>query len=230
MSISIRGKTIYGPDIVTDGLVLYLDAANPKSYSGSESVWKDLSGESNHCNWNNTPTFNSEGYFTFDGISNYGTITNNSTLSFSAEQTLIFWMRHSFTSGRRNPWNQAYGGYGTWTHENGSSMNWYFGDAGSDNTPYIGVGSPATIRDVWNCLGTTRNITNHRWYLNGIASNLGSHSYGELTITNANIRIGSGYAGYWAGDMSCIMAYSRFLTETEMSQNYNALKNRFNLQ
>ena len=34
----------YSPKIVTDGLVLCLDAANPLSYPGSGSTWNDLSG------------------------------------------------------------------------------------------------------------------------------------------------------------------------------------------
>ena len=39
--------TILGPDIIINGLVLYLDAANTKSYPGSETTWKDLSGNNN---------------------------------------------------------------------------------------------------------------------------------------------------------------------------------------
>ena len=38
----------YNPKIVTDGLVLCLDAANKRSYPGSGSTWNDLSGRGNH--------------------------------------------------------------------------------------------------------------------------------------------------------------------------------------
>ena len=34
--------------IVTDGLVLHLDAANPKSYIGSGTTWNDISGNRNN--------------------------------------------------------------------------------------------------------------------------------------------------------------------------------------
>ena len=37
-----------GPDIVTDGLGLYLDASNPDSYSGTGDAWYDLSGNNFH--------------------------------------------------------------------------------------------------------------------------------------------------------------------------------------
>lgn len=36
--------TLYSPKIVTDGLVMYLDAANPRSYPRSGTAWNDISG------------------------------------------------------------------------------------------------------------------------------------------------------------------------------------------
>ena len=53
-----------GQKIVTDGLILCLDAANPKSNSGSGSTWTDLSGNNNNFTINGS-TFNSEGFFNF---------------------------------------------------------------------------------------------------------------------------------------------------------------------
>lgn len=218
----------HSPKIVTNNLVLYLDAVNPKSYPGSGNTWYDLSGKGNNCNWGTLPTFNTN-YFTFNGSSMYGTITNNSSLDFSSEQTLIMILRHTYTSGRKNPWNQAYGGYGTWTHENGNMMTYFFGDAGANSTPYIGPLSPTTSRSVWNILCTVRNTTNYYWYLNTIPGNTSTHAYGVLTTTSADITIGSGYAGYWQGDMSLVQAYNRALSVSELQQNFNALKGRYGL-
>jgi hypothetical protein len=138
----------YNTSIVRDGLVLYLDAANPKSYPGTGTTWFDLSGKGNNATLYNSPVFNSAGYFSPDGVNDAAEITNNATLDFSSGQTLIIIMRHNYTSGRRNPWDQAYGGFGTWTHEQGNNISQYFGDAGINNNPYIGVGSPATPRNV----------------------------------------------------------------------------------
>ena len=50
----------YGPRIVTDGLQLYLDAANVKSYPGSGTDWRDLSGNSNTSSLVNGPTYSSD--------------------------------------------------------------------------------------------------------------------------------------------------------------------------
>lgn len=218
----------YSPRIVTDGLVLCLDAGNTKSYSGSGTTWTDLSGNGNNCVWSTTPSF-SNGAFTLNGSTHYGTITNNSTLNFSSAQTLMMVLRHSYTSGRKNPWNQAYAGYGTWTHEEGSTMSQYFGNGGGDNSPYIGISSAATPRNVWNFMCATRDTSVHKWYINGQLSSTTSNPYGTLATTSANISIGNGYAGLWIGDMSVIIAYTRALSSNEVLQNYNALRGRYGL-
>ena len=68
----------YGPRIVTTNLVTCLDAANPKSYSGSGSTWIDISRRGNDTSLFNTPTFSSEnlGTFTFDGANDYASIAS----------------------------------------------------------------------------------------------------------------------------------------------------------
>ena len=62
--------TRYSPAIVTSGLVLCLDAANPRSYSGTGTTWTDLSGNGYNGTLVNSPTF-SQGVFTFNGSTNY---------------------------------------------------------------------------------------------------------------------------------------------------------------
>jgi hypothetical protein len=156
-------------------------------------------------------------------------VTNNATLNFSTAQTLQIVMRHSYTSGRRNPWNQAYAGYGTWTHENGENINQYFGNGGADNTPYIGVTSATTPRNVWNVMCAVRSTSEFKWYINGALSSTTANPYGTLATTAANITVGNGYAGFWQGDMSRVTAYTRALTDTEVLQNYNVLKATYGL-
>jgi len=62
-----------GPNIVTSGLVLQLDAANTKSYPGSGTTWTDLSGNGNNGTLTNSPTFSSAngGIFTFNGTNQF---------------------------------------------------------------------------------------------------------------------------------------------------------------
>jgi hypothetical protein len=51
----------YNSRVVTDGLVLCLDAANPKSYPGSGTTWTDLSGNNINASLVNGPTYSSSG-------------------------------------------------------------------------------------------------------------------------------------------------------------------------
>ena len=64
---------VHSPNIVTDGIVLYLDAANPKSYPGSGTNWHDLTKNNSTFELVNGPTHttNNSGSFSFDGTNDY---------------------------------------------------------------------------------------------------------------------------------------------------------------
>lgn len=70
-----------GPNIIEDGLVLYLDAANKKSYPGSGTTWSDLAG-SNNGTLTNGPTFDSGngGSLVFDGVNDYVDLSSATSL------------------------------------------------------------------------------------------------------------------------------------------------------
>ena len=67
-----------GPKIVTDGLVLCLDAANSKSYPGTGTAWNDLSGNGNNGTLINGVGYNSNNgvSLVFDGVNDYANISN----------------------------------------------------------------------------------------------------------------------------------------------------------
>ena len=79
-----------GPKIVTNGLVLALDAADKNSYVGSGTTWKDLSGNSFNGTLTNGPTFSNTngGAIVFDGTNDYVNVLDNSTLDISGDKTL----------------------------------------------------------------------------------------------------------------------------------------------
>jgi len=64
------------PNIITDGLVLYLDVANTKSYPGSGTAWFDISGNNRNFTLTNGPIFQNigGGSFRFDGTDDYATL------------------------------------------------------------------------------------------------------------------------------------------------------------
>ena len=68
--------TSAGPDIVQNGLVLELDAADRNSYPGTGTAWFDLSGNNRNFTLTNGPTFQNigGGSFRFDGTNDYATL------------------------------------------------------------------------------------------------------------------------------------------------------------
>jgi len=64
----------HSPKIVTNGLVLCLDAGNPKSYPGSGSSWVDVTGNGYNATLINSPTYDSNvGFISFNGTNQYAT-------------------------------------------------------------------------------------------------------------------------------------------------------------
>lgn len=95
--------TNYNPKIITNGLVLCLDAANPRSYPGSGTIWKDLSGNGNDGTLVNGVGHNtdSQGAMLFDGVNDYCEIINrNELLEFQPTKalTLSVWFKTSTTA------------------------------------------------------------------------------------------------------------------------------------
>lgn len=120
----------HGSSIVRSGLVLHLDAANRKSYSGSGTTWSDLSSNLNNVTLVNGPTYSSTnaGLISFDGTNDYAEVTaRNTVLEFQPSQpfTQYVWFRTSSIPGSgsiisnmisTNP----YTGYDLWV--NGSNQ------------------------------------------------------------------------------------------------------------
>ena len=109
-----------GPRIIKGGLVLALDASNDRSWVNGNSYWYDISGNGNNALVSGSPTMQDDNTpvrnLYLDG-NDYFTVTANQTsLDFKNGQTVGILMYTTYTSGRRNPRDQANGGYGTWTH------------------------------------------------------------------------------------------------------------------
>jgi hypothetical protein len=207
---------------ITDGLILDLDGTNTASFNGRD--WHDLSGSRNDARLSGGKVYRGDVGLIFDGASWFEINKSASMDAWANQQTVAIWMKHNFTSGRRNPWDQAYGGYGTWTHEGGNNINSYFGDAGRNGSPYTSANSSTTTRDQWNFMVTSRDNTALRWYNNGTLTSTRSHSYGSLTTTGAAVRIGTGYAGTWIGEMANVMAWNRALSGEEITYLMNATR------
>jgi hypothetical protein len=223
-----------GPQLITEGLALVLDATSERSWTPGASTWYDLSGNANHATVYGAPATQDSGTnlrsIYLDGTNDYFEVNSNETsLSFKNGQTVGILFYTTYTSGRRNLWNQAYGGYGTWTHEQGDNINCYYGTNGGNGNPYTSTNSGDTPQGQWNYMVNTRDPSNIRWYRNGTLVNTTGTAYVMSSVnTTASITIGVGYTGvYWLGNIVFVHAYNRGLTPDEIYQNYNIIKGRF---
>jgi hypothetical protein len=223
--------------IPTNGLVMSLDAENTDKRVSLPSVAYDMSVNKNNGTMLNSISLSTIGRtsFVLDGVNYQISTPYSSTFDFSLAQTIILWLKPGTgaTASRRNPYSQAYGGSGTITQETYGNFTYYFGTAGTDNTPYTGISSLFTVAtNELAFIAVTRDqVTNTvNWYKNG--SFVTSSNAGGYTTTNNGslpIKIGTGYAGYFVGNIGQTFVYNRALTTTEISTIYNATRSRYGL-
>lgn len=217
-----------GPNIITDGLVLHLDAGNTKSYQSGSTTWLDKSGNGNNGTLVNGPTFDStnNGSIVFDGVNDRVIVSNNSslnvdkfTLSFvvypkssSIKEMVI---RHSNQTSGIGPFEVYQSGLSISVRHNGTS---------------IGSTSNDLILNKWNYIQLTYNKQYMRLYLNGVKSMEVSRN----VATNSSIGplcIGGYYDGSYSfdGKIASVSLINTDLTEQQILQNFNATKRRFGL-
>ena len=213
-----------GPNVVEDGLVLALDAGNTKSYTGSGTTWTDTVG-SNNGTLTNGPTFSRDngGAFEFDGTDDYIQVATNSNLTFTGDFTYETWLRTDVQTGSKHVWKLTNASLQFTNNFSPDQLAYY-----SSATGTISFG--ILNNDVWGHVVITKSSNTVTGYLNG--SQAWTNTPGSSdTHDFSGVRIGSrhtesGY--YWDGRMSVIRIYNKGLTASEVLQNYNATKNRYN--
>lgn len=232
--------TSYNPKIITNGLILNLDAANRKSYPTTGASWTDLTTNKINCTLYNSPTFSSSnvGYLTFNGTNQYAQIPVNSSYSFSTSFTLGCWF-YANSNGidstleifhKRNN-APTYVSYGiSWRLPTGSSNNNLFSRVGFTDGTVSDLNSSTLSVSGWYYGVQTYNGSSHILYINGLPNVSGSVS---KTIKDDGIAptIASfnGSSEFFSGRVSICQLYNRALTAFEILQNYNATKGRFGL-
>ena len=219
----------YSPKIVTDGLVLCLDAANTKSYPGSGTVWTDLSGNGNNGTLTNGPTFSSVngGVIVLDGINDYIDVPINLSV---INHTIIGASRYVSIDAGATVFER---GGRTFTAKNN---NWLMGHWGSSTTKYYAEGwvttsdNPVNSDLNWRTYATTGDYTGDQWsfYVNGIRDT-GPNTNGVNGPDGFAIGSYAGTSEFSNSHISYLIAYNRLLSPNEILQNHNALKGRFGL-
>ena len=228
-----------GPEIVTNGLVLALDAGNTQSYPGSGTTWTDISPNRLSGTLTNGPTFssNNKGAIVFDGTNDFisfGSFTGLGTTNRSIE--IWFAMDGWGVSGNKRIMTLSADDGGTDTpayvigHVGGVVGTI---SAGVGGTPYNGYSNISTSigTGVWYNITTTIVAnTTVSFYLNGVfvtsvnnTGAVGANPIIQLARYNAN------YGQHGNCRISSCRIYNRVLSASEVAQNFNALRGRFGI-
>ena len=215
-----------GPNIVEDGLVLALDAANAKSYPGSGTTWTDLTSNSNDGTLTNGPTFDSGngGTLVFDGSNDYVGTTYNG-ITGTASRTISVWFYPDISQ------NKEVLGYGAQVSKQMWDVLLYNGKVGIH---LYSSGAEAGVNytvGAWQCVTFTYTHPTITSYMNGTLGTTATHS--DINTGAGALKIGTGrYTAnynYFDGKIGHVSMYNRALSASEVLQNYNALKRRFGL-
>lgn len=227
-----------GPRIVMSGLVFALDAGTPRSYSGTGTSASDITGTAS----SGPSLVNGVGYttagsgaFVFDGTNDYISFSFSSQPA-TSQITVMAWVypTQDATSGGRSR-GSVWGGpgamyLGLWPNGSTGSSAIHAGVQTSSGRPTIQTGTIVTNQ--WSMLTMSYNGSTTVTYLNGsvvssvsqtgaISAGTGYQvgTYASLTDGNHN------FPGY----VTSARMYNRGLTAAEVTQNFNAQKDRFGL-
>tara|TARA_Y100000114_G_C11762302_1_gene330527 strand:- start:1296 stop:2942 length:1647 start_codon:yes stop_codon:yes gene_type:complete len=217
------------PSLVITNLVLYLNASNSSSYSGSGTTWSDLSGSSNNGTLTNGVTYSSDngGVLVFDGTDDY-LVTGSDMFNANNDFTVSIWLLIDDTSVQRAFIADVDNSQSLFLrYNNGIQLV-------NSNTAVLGSFSSSTLTtNIWYNLTLTRSSNTYTLYVNGSSV---SSLYGiTQTFTHSPTTIGANknntpppdYKNNFDGKIAQVLAYSSTLTASQILQNYNATKSNY---
>jgi hypothetical protein len=229
--------TNYNPRTVTNGLVLALDAANPKSYPGSGTTWTDLSGNGNNGTLVNGVGYSGDnlGSLSFDGVNDYINLGQNNFIFYPTQGlTVSSWVKTSVAD--------------KWIIDSSrlsTSQGWGLNCGGAGPAFFLlnGLGNQVSsgfsiATGNWiNLVGTWTPSISLLMYVNGIqvgsnTSSIPSSINLPDPIYDTNIgrrAAGNTVSAYWNGNIAQASIYNRALTAAEIQQNFNATRSRFSI-
>jgi hypothetical protein len=223
-----------GPDIITDGLVLALDAASERSYPGTGTAWYDLTKESNNGSLINGPLFSNDNYgvIDFDGVNDWSLIVSSPAFTVDTRTVeIIFRMNGSYS--------------------NYSPLAVYANGSSTTNRIWLGVQANKFQMHGWGTVDPicTTTIDSDEWYVctfsynkptqamkvytNGTLESSVTNTQGGVSASSSNNWYLASIPGGWQGvtysdtSIASFKIYDRILSDDEVLQNYNAIKNRF---
>ena len=207
--------------LITNGLVLYLNARIIPSYQRSGPTWRDMSGNTNNGTLINFPTFNDNGWIEFDGINDYGTTNDVTSDLVSSDFTFLALIRggtqdhksifsiNTSGGGNRVLWMVRSAGMGIY-----DNSQWYIGSIDVDNNKWHQV--VATYDYSTKNLKTYTDGVNDLDVTTNIQINIQSSDKASIAMEFDS----SSPSDLFNGDISQVVVYDRVLSSKEVLQNY----------
>ncbi len=223
----------YNTSIVREGLVLYLDAANPKSYSGSGTAWYNLIDNSSFTSYG-SPTFSINSFY-FTGYKNFS--KTGLSIPLTSEITMSCWYKQT-AAGLGSPrlietyqsGSTTYASHCLAIDTDGSIRCW-LDKSGATNSRFITLDDPtAYLFNIWRNLSFTFSSPDAKLYVNGNVTQ--SASIVETDIDDINtIYVGAAQdtSNYFTGYISNVSIYNRALSASEIQQNFQATRSRYGI-
>ncbi len=228
-------KHLYNPQVVTDGMLLRLDANETSSYSGSGATWSDISGNGNNMILKNSPTYVSGAisYFDFNGTTQYAQGTGITVPATAYTKSVWFWVDAYGDNNIVSGYNGT-GGHFLFMGSNAFTkvMVGHHNQVPSQAANFLTYQSTASISlNTWYNVTVTFNTTNgFKIYINGQLDS--SHNMTLAHLGSGTTNLGS-YAdsggNYLNGRISKVYTYNRVLSAAEVLQNFNADRTTFGL-
>jgi hypothetical protein len=225
-----------GPDyydqIDADGLVLYLQGNQVISYPTTGSTWYDLSGYNAKGTLINGTTWNSNGWFTFDGTDDYVNVPDSPNLNLTNQGTISVWINPATVT------QDSYSGLaskstGGSANQQSYQLSWrqisgaLFGSICNGSGTYNDLFAPLpTVANVWYNIVFTWNGSQLNMYNNGVVIGTTTQTINnQILATDVTIG-GNTYKGAGGGDdtfnggIANVVLYNKGLTASEVLQNY----------
>ena len=224
----------YNNRIVTDGLVLCLDAASKRSYPGTGTTWTDLKGVHN-CDLQNGPAFSSAngGSIAFDGTDDVADIASPPSIT-GDSATLALWCKSDDSANWRSPGGYVTSGFDdyrlTFRRLNTANLQAYayYSSGGRQSTGVYSISNSEF--QSWNYYVVVASGGVVYLYLNGAIVASGGSGSGDLNL-GTTFTLGSqdsrSTGSWWNGDISNVQVYNRALNADEIRQNYLSTKERY---
>jgi hypothetical protein len=219
----------HGTSIVRSGLVLNLDAGNIKSYPGSGTAWRDLSGNRNNGTLTNGPTYSSsnKGSIVFDGSNDFVQCSGSITVTAA---TFVCWIRRNGSQGQYDGILFSRGTSITGMDFNLSNqLGYHWNDAVNTYNWASGL----TVPDLaWCMVAVSVTSTAAIAYLgqaSGITTATNTVSHTSTVLDDIKLAFDDATARYFTGNIAIAQLYNRALSAAEIQQNFEATRSRYGI-